>query len=67
MRAQRRDSVVGASFVITNFLYRYEVKMNADATLYYVSRIFHTPHGLVNQDGMFASLKLDLGVGQRLY
>ena len=41
--------------------------MNADATLYYVSRIFHTPHGLVNQDGMFASLKLDLGVGQRLY
>lgn len=67
MRAQRRDSVVGASFVITNFRYRYEVKINADATLYYVPRIFHIPHGLVKQDGMFASMKLDLGVGQRLY
>jgi len=47
--------------------YRYEVKFNADATLYYVPRTFHIPHALVKQDGMFASLKLDLGVGQRLY
>ena len=44
--------------------YRYKVKINADATLYYVPRIFHINHGLVKQDGMFASPKLDLGVGQ---
>ena len=47
--------------------YRYEVKINADAPLYYVLRIFHIPHGLVKQDGMFLSLKLDLGLGQHLY
>jgi hypothetical protein len=43
------------------------LKINEDATLYYVPRIFHIPHDLVKQDRMFASLKLDLGVGQRLY
>jgi len=57
---------VGASFVITNFRYRYEVKINADSTLYYVPHIFHIPHGLVKEDGMFASLKLDLGVGSTI-
>jgi hypothetical protein len=67
MRAQRRDSVVGASFVITNLRYRYEVQIIADTTLYYVPRICHISHGLVKQDEMFASLKLDLGVSQRLY
>jgi hypothetical protein len=50
-------------------LYRHDVKIDAGVRLYSVPRIHNIglPHGLVKEDRMFVSPKLDPGVDQRLY